>query len=554
MIYSLNLSAFFCITLYVFFSAVLNAARDEAERVVIVVNENFLDSVEIGEYYASKRGIPKSNIIRLKTSNEETITIQEYTDTIYNPLLERLQDQKKVKGVQGTHADRYGRKSMSVAVNSISYLVTIRGVPLRISNDPTLLEADLGNLPPQFQVNQASVDSELALLLAPYTTSMTALVPNPVFQRKYPLSTDFSRILRVSRLDGPDTISVKKLVDRTLQAEVEGLMGRAYFDIGGPHTTGDEWMSAAGELAESAYFDTDFETTKKRIDWGTRYEAPAIYMGWYRQDAYGPWSAPRWSVPPGAIGFHLHSFSATSLRDLNKGWLAAFVKQGYCATMGNVYEPYLDYTHRPQLLLEHLLEGKTFGEALMYSYPALSWMGIAIGDPLYQPFKHGLKQQLQAKQAGPFSTYATIREINRLRAEVDDSAAIAYARAAYVEAPTLALAYKLSKLYEANHQKKESVEALKIIRYITVFENDEQILVKQIADQLHKMGESALALEVYERLIAQRNLNKVLRIALLEGGAPVAAAMGKPVQSSRWNLEARQLKAPPQPKKPTAKK
>ncbi|MDP4611660.1 MAG: TIGR03790 family protein [Opitutales bacterium] len=524
-------------------------ASDEVARVVILVNGNDAESVEIGEYYASKRGIPEKNIIHLATSKAETITISEYVETIYNPLLSKLIEGNWVEGVRASGSDRYGRQGMSVAVHSISYLVTVRGVPLRISNAPELIEANTGKMNEEFKVNRGAVDGELALLLAPSHVSMTAFIPNPLFEKKSPLAGDLSRLIRVTRLDGPKAGDVMKLVDRTLEAERTGLMGRAYFDIGGPHNSGDEWMNAAGDLAKAAYFDTSFETTKRPMGMNDRYDGPAIYMGWYRPNAYGPWLAPRWSVPPGAIGFHLHSYSAPTVRSAKQGWLGPFVAQGYCATMGNVYEPYLQFTHRPQLLLEHLLTGHTFGEAITYCNPSLSWMGVAIGDPLYRPFKIDLEEQLAKVPEGPFAVYVHLREINRLKAEVSQSAALAYARKTFVAQPSLALAYELAQLFAAEGQKKESVEALKLIRYIDEYSDDEQILVKQIADFLYKQGEGAAAMEIYESLIGQRYLDKQLRIALLEGGAKVAATAGTSTQASRWNLEARELKASPSPKK-----
>jgi hypothetical protein len=51
-----------------------------------------------------------------------------------------------------------------------------------------------------------------------------------------------------------------------------------------------------------------------------------------------------------------------------------------------VFEPYLQLTHRPDLLLRALLRGDNFGDAVVYAQPALSWHTIAIGDPLYRPF------------------------------------------------------------------------------------------------------------------------------------------------------------------------
>ena len=520
-------------------------AAGEAAHVVVVVNANDSDSAEIANYYIEQRGIPEDNIIALKMPNKETVTVREFVDTIYNPLLNALIQKDWMNAVKANERDVVGRERVSVATHHISYLVTTRGVPLRIANDPTLLGAVSEQFPKQFKVNNGSVDGELALLAAPANLPMAAFVPNPLFSNMTATSVDAKRVIRVSRLDGPSVAVVKKLIARSIQAEAEGLLGRAYFDIGGPHAKGDEWMNAAGDLAVAAYFDTDFEKTKRLMDGRDRYDAPAIYMGWYRQNAYGAWREPKWSVPPGAIGFHLHSFSATTVRSTSTGWLGAFVNQGYCATVGNVYEPYLDYTHHPHLLLGALLDGHTFGEAAMFSNPALSWQGVAIGDPLYRPFKLGLDEQLKGSMENPLGAYLCVRQINRLQAEGQADEALIFARTQFVRQPSLALAYKLAELYAAAGEPKKAVEALKVTRYLTVFSSDEVVLVKQIADFLNQYGDGQLALNLYQKLIDRPGLEKSLRISLLEGGAKIAIAEGATRLSSSWRLSARQLKSPP---------
>ena len=253
------------------------------------------------------------------------------------------------------------------------------GVPLRISNDAEAIAPNSGQIPENFRYNRASVDSELALLAMPGRRSMTAYNPNPFFGNKEPSSHILQTALRVSRIDGPDVRTVRSLIERTLEGERMGLQGRAYFDLGGPHASGDEWFREASEMVVAAYFDTTFESTKRLLDERDRFDAPAIYMGWYYKDAYGNFKIANWSVPPGALALHLHSFSATSLRTTNRYWLGALLKMGFCATLGNVYEPYLEMTHHPHRLLESLLEGGTWGEAAAYSIPGFSWMGT-VGD------------------------------------------------------------------------------------------------------------------------------------------------------------------------------
>ena len=518
-----------------------------AKEMVIVVNRNDPDSLSIGQHYARQRGIPESRIVQLSAPIKETITIAEYANTVANPLLNALIENKWVKGVKDRSKDAYGRERLSVSIHNIPFVVLIKGVPLRIANDPLLLEESTVNLSAQFRVNNGSVDGEIALLLAPPKTSMTALVPNPYFEKSSISPTDANRLLRVTRLDGPTKANVMNLIDRTLKAEEIGLMGRAYIDTGGPHVKGDEWIRAAGAIAEAAFFDIDYETSKRAMNHRDRLDAPAIYMGWYRPHAQAQWRSSRWPVPPGAIGFHLHSFSGTSVRS-TKTWLGAFVAQGYCATVGNVYEPYLEYTHRPQVLLAHLMSGGNFGEAVALSTPSLSWQSVAIGDPLYRPFKVSLAEQLKFSEGSTFSAYASIREINRILVEEDSESAIAYARSKFISQPSLALAYRLAQLYANEAKDRDAVEVLKIIRFITKFSPDDFVLVQNIANFLHKYGEGEMAFNIYKNLLEERDLDKQLKISLLQGGAHIAAAQNEPVTASRWDLEARKLKSPPTPK------
>ena len=517
-------------------------AVDESDSVIILANSNDVGSIEIANYYAEQRGIPNSNIIALPMSVEETVSVREFVDEIYNPLLNALIEKDWVHVVKADERDINGRERVFVGTHHISYLATTRGVPLRIANNTDLIEIISDQLPDRFNVNNGSVDSELALLIGPENFSMTAFVQNPFFADKSSSSVYAKRLIRVSRLDGPSVEAVKRLIDRSLQAEKEGLIGRAYFDLGGPHAKGDEWLNLAVELAEKAFFDIDSETTKQLMGETERYDGPAIYMGWYSQDAYGPWSRPSWPVPPGAIGFHLHSFSATTVRSTSSGWLGAFVNQGYCATVGNVYEPYLEFTHQPHLLLKALLEGRTFGEAAFFSIPVLSWQGVAIGDPLYRPFKVDLDTQLQNLGENPFSTYAYLRQINRLKAEETIDAAIAFAQQKFEQEPSLQLAYKLATMYADHGETKKAVNLLKAVCPIKFFAVDEVVLVKAIADFLNQKDESAVALDLYKVLIDRKGLTVDLKTELLEIGAGIALKEGDISAFSKWSSLAESLR------------
>ena len=52
-------------------STAVHALRDD---VLIVVNDNSIDSPQVGNYYATKRGIDPANIVHVKTRNSYFIS------------------------------------------------------------------------------------------------------------------------------------------------------------------------------------------------------------------------------------------------------------------------------------------------------------------------------------------------------------------------------------------------------------------------------------------------------------------------------------------------
>lgn len=508
-------------------------AGDETKRLFILANSLSEDSLALARYYADMRDVPVENIIALPMPEKETISIREYVDTIHNPLLHLLLERGLIMGAKAGSEDAYGRNWLVAALHDISYLVPVYGVPLRISNDPERIQSDKGQTPANLSYNRASVDSELGLLAMPGRRSMTAFNLNPFFENKSPSAHILQTGLRVSRLDGPDVRSVQSLIERTLEAESNGLQGRAYFDYGGPHAKGDEWFKMACDQVKKAYFDTTVESSKRLLDERDRFDAPAIYMGWYTHHAYGNFKISNWNVPAGGIALHLHSFSSTSLRSTERYWLGPLVKMGFCATVGNVYEPYLHFTHHPHRLIERLLEGGTFGEAVAYSLPALSWMGVAIGDPLYRPFEKKLGLQLGLTQ----SPYVVLREVNRIDANGSAATATAYLRGAFQRAPSLPLAYALATRYADAGETKKALDVLRLMRYIKLYAKEDRVLVQKLADLMGRLDKPDDALGIYERLIEEQNMAKAQRLGMLEGALSLAKAAGKQKLADKWSQE-----------------
>ena len=143
------------------------------ENVLLIVNAGSRISQEIGEYY-HRRALPKENVCRIQTPERETIDRAAYESL-----------EKAVSACLDAHP----------ASGRIRYLVTAKGVPLRIEGTVGGIDSDA-----------AAVDSELALIYRKRQGEAHPLggpVRNPLFGRHlFALDLAEHRFYPVTRLTG----------------------------------------------------------------------------------------------------------------------------------------------------------------------------------------------------------------------------------------------------------------------------------------------------------------------------------------------------------------
>ena len=410
---------------------------------VVVANGKVPAGVELAKAFMRHRGIPDQNLIVLDLSTEEAITWSQYSDTLLNPLRSKLLAAGLLTGQLAADKDVRGRQDyLPTAAPKLSWIVLMHGVPLKIQ--PSGIKV-LGGGKQGIRGDQACVDSELPLL-ATVNLDPEGAKSNPWFQQRTLAPADAAEIIRTARLDGPTPADVLRAMQGAWRAEAQGLRGRAYVDVGGPYPDGDTWFKNAAELTQQLGFPTVIENTRQQFGVKARSDAPAFYLGWYSQKAEGRFALPSVQLAPGAIALHLHSFSASTLRFDSAGWTPWLVKQGAAHTSGNVYEPYLTFTLRPDLLIQGLQQGMTIGEAAWYANPAVSWQGTILGDPFYRPFARDISKQLADFQQKPdeLGAYAVIRAA-QLRPKDESAQALAELDAAQRRTPSLPLAFALAQ-------------------------------------------------------------------------------------------------------------
>jgi uncharacterized protein (TIGR03790 family) len=388
------------------------------------------------------------------------------------------------------------------------------------------------------RTNQGAVDSELSLL-AQTDYPINACIPNPLYHNEAPTEFARAQVVKVSRLDGPSAADALHLVDLAVEAERTGLLGRAYVDVAGPHENGDRWLEAAAATIRALGFDLSASYGPGTLPSTARIDAPALYLGWYAADLNGPFALPGFRFPPGAVAVHMHSFSARTLRSATEGWCGPLLARGVTATVGNVFEPYLEYLHRPDFLLEALVRGDDLVDAAYYALPVLSWQSIVIGDPLYRPFKVSLAAQMRDLSALPpqLAGYAAIRRMNLLDADGRQAESIALGKAAMKQAPNMALALALARRLAGTGNAEAATWVIGSVSETADLSPTSWELVREAAYFLSENKKAPEAIDLYRRLFDVDAIPPAVRAPWLAEARRVALEGGDTGQAAEWEEE-----------------
>jgi uncharacterized protein (TIGR03790 family) len=337
-----------------------------AGSVLVIVNQSSALSRKIGEYYAERRRIAASNICRLNATGDEEISRSEFDDQIARPIETYLRAHNLTE--------------------KVLFMVTTAGVPLKIR----------GNL--GLTAEAASVDSELTLLYSDmhgHSHSAPAGVANPFFGKtNAPFRHPDFPIYLVTRLAGFDFDDVKGIIDRALVARNRG---NFVIDLkGSDKTQGNRWLLQAAQqlprdrvvldvsrsvlshesdvIAYASWGSNDPDRKDRHL--GFHWLAGAIVTEYVstngRTFARPPdsWNIGAWGDPKATFAGSPQTLTADYIHD------------GATGASGHVYEPYLQFTPRPNIVLPAYYHGRNLAESYYLGIPMLSWMNIVVGDPL----------------------------------------------------------------------------------------------------------------------------------------------------------------------------
>ena len=453
--------------------------RAGGDEVVVIYNTSVPESKSVAEYYANARQVPQGQIYGFRMTTNEVISRDEFRGSLQLPLARRLESDGLWQFGSVTNTPTNGQPQhveRLVVASKIRYVVLCYGVPLKIAPDSNWHDSTTNrNMPAELRRNEAAVDSELAWLpLVQVNVPLDGPLRNWFYGiTNATLLNPTNGILLVSRLDGPSADVARSLVDKALAAERDGLWGRAYFDGRGLSETNtllrmDKWIRNAAEISHVLGFETTLDENPETFPASFPMSQIAIYCGWYDENVSGAFALPRVEFMPGAFAYHLHSFSAATLRTTDKNWCGPLLAKGATCTMGCVYEPYLEFTPNiAMFIVRFAATDFTFGEAAWAAQPVLSWQTTIIGDPLYHPFGKSpeLLHAELARRHSPLIEWSHLRVVD------------------------LGLAHGVPAIQMANY-----------LQNINATTNS-AVLTEKLADLCAVMGKPSSAIDAYERAL-----------------------------------------------------
>lgn len=351
------------------------------QRVLVVYNANVPESLEVANYYISRRGIPENRRCAISPASASDVDWSEYDAVIEAPIKQCL--------------DAVGR-------DQILYIVFSYQTPFRLNNVPVPVEPG---------TDTRTIDQFVGEIWDEYSPNDRRFIEHPYFaeaQTKgnvyqpfvsladYRAQAGARTIYSVWRLDAATSALARGLVDKAITAETAGLTGQGCFDRNNPdildlsdysYSSGNWDLHRAADFTRQIGFPVTEDGNTE--EFGTppaplRCDNAVFYAGWYSLNNYN--DAFTWN--PGAIGFHLDSASALDPRG-GTNWSANALIRGITVTSGSIAEPYVEGLPHADGVFRNLYEGANVGDAFLRNTAFSRWMIINMGDPLYRPFSGG---------------------------------------------------------------------------------------------------------------------------------------------------------------------
>jgi uncharacterized protein (TIGR03790 family) len=341
-----------------FVSAVGLFAGGSGLNVVVVVNQNSTNSVQLGNYYCERRGVPPQNLLRITnwTGGSVEWTTSDFTNSLVNPLLSML--------------------SSRGLTNQIDYVVLSMDFPYRVAQSGAQSGKNSTTTALFYGFKPDDLGNSCSL---PTASSNSYAGSEGIFRQTSPVTAGSNSWL-VTMLTSSNLAQAKAIIDRSTAGN-------------GTFPTQTVWLAKTTDLPrnvrylefDNTIFDArvagDFSIQRTNLD--SPYGLTNL-LGY--QTGLGGFNILSNALVPGAIADSLTSFAGMLYENTGQTTLLAFMNAGACGSYGTVVEPcnYLQKFPSPQV---YFYQARGFSLAECY-YQSLvnSYQGLIVGEPLAAPF------------------------------------------------------------------------------------------------------------------------------------------------------------------------
>lgn len=338
------------------------------QNTLVVVNDNSLESLELGQYYQGKRDIPEGNICHIRVATNYSVDTATFSNDIRGPVLNFVTN--------------------SVLSNQIDYIVFSKDIPYRIYKDAygdyrhSSLSASMfygfkwsGDAHVQGCSNASGSRSDYYVAERWFSHS-----GDPSSNRYY-----LSSVLAATNL-----VVAKTLIDRATAADASSPTGTVYY-----YRTLDARNIQKGEFENSLFMIRLLNGSLRGSQQdGYTYENPphADVMGLMVGQccSLGPGAN---TYRPGAFAEHLTSYGGVLYNESEfqqpnreQDRALSWIEAGCAGSYGTIVEP-CAYTNKFPRAQLHYWYGRGFslGESLYMSVQN-PYQGVAAGDLLCSPY------------------------------------------------------------------------------------------------------------------------------------------------------------------------
>ena len=328
----------------------------------VIINLNSPESIEIGNYFWASRNIPTQNLIYINVPNTEVIN-----DSLFNVMRVQIETEIINAGLE----------------NTLNYLVTTKGVPLRRSNIDCVSNTGNGDC--------GSVDSELCLILGPHASNITQsnAFMHPYFNQNVHFTRSQFGMYLVTRLDGFTVGDVKLLIDRSgPSTAINPIAFQNILDLN--EAQSNDSLYFADMYINPALNELQVGNWLTQTDYNNSPITDQTNVLSYLSTGHGPLPdyAQNFSFVPGSFAALTTCSTAASfdsVASLNDNFtLSDLIAQGCTAAHGYVNCSYFSLLFRADILVNRYLNqavNYNLAESFYMAERFASWQGVIVGDP-----------------------------------------------------------------------------------------------------------------------------------------------------------------------------